>query len=112
MRIDNVIIEESFRSGYTALVISPNGEDLLNICLSPDPYPYPDHLRGGPSHEYNTYFENKSSQSKLQLFFSYSLDRQTYPHENASRCEGNYTNLTKESQGKHVAVVCACNAKG
>ena len=34
--------------------LSPNRGESLNKFLSPDPDPYPDHLRGGSSHEYNT----------------------------------------------------------
>ena len=43
----------SWRTLMACFVLSPNGEESLNKFLSPDPDPHPDHLRGGPSHEYN-----------------------------------------------------------
>ena len=41
-------------------VLSPNGEESYNIFLSPNPDTDPDHLRGGPSHECNTYCVTKT----------------------------------------------------
>ena len=58
------------------LVLSPDGEDSLNNLLSP--YPDPDHLRGGPSHGYNTSCVTKTK-SIGEIFFELRVrtDRQT-----------------------------------
>ena len=52
-------------------LLPPNGEESFNTFLCPDPDPDPDHLRGGPSHGYNTSCVKKSSQSERQ-FLSYA----------------------------------------
>ena len=57
-------------------ILSPDGEESLNIFLSPDPDP--DRLRGGPSHGHNTSCVNKSSQ--LDRSFLSHASGQTYRH--------------------------------
>ena len=45
------------------VVISPSGEESLNIFLNPDPDAGLDHLGGGQSHAYNSLC-TKSSESE------------------------------------------------
>ena len=56
--------------------LSLNGEESLNKFLSSDPDPNPGHLRAGLSHQHNTSWVKKSSQSEKQ-FLRYASG-QTY----------------------------------